>query len=131
MIVPLAVLAPTTLKDTTVYIVLSTVGSFSLFPLLFQEGETNIKVLLLLLQVVVTMKCLGLVRRRDTRQAAVSWLATLYLSGLVPVFFFQSVLHSVGLYSRFEFLPLVLYSTYCALGITGCFIMSYKHLSAV
>lgn len=56
-------------------------------------------------------------RSEDGRKGLLSWLERWYLLGLVLVEVYASWLHAVLLGSRLPFLPLMLVSTYCAVGI--------------
>jgi hypothetical protein len=48
------------------YFILSTVGTFSLFPLIFEQPETSIKVGLLACQILFTLLCLKQQNKRDS-----------------------------------------------------------------
>ena len=48
-----------------------------------------------------------------------------YLLGLVAVHAFYSIIHPLILAPAFPFLPLLVYSVYCALGIVYCWVLLY------
>jgi hypothetical protein len=52
----------------------------------------------------------------------------LYLVGLVAVFFCDDILSISGLESRFQFLPLLMYSTYCSVATLATFVSLYRQL---
>ncbi|CAG2253331.1 ALG8 [Mytilus edulis] len=55
-----------------------------------------------------------------------STLETLYLLGIVPLEIYNSIIHPVlGLDQRLPFIPLMLTSVYCAIGIMYCWIKFY------
>lgn len=81
-----------------------------------------IKVGLLLTQVSIHYYCLQQYQYKN-----LSFLTKLYLLGLIPVFFFEYGLTFAGL-GRFEFLPLLLYSTYSSIGVISSFFVIYKEL---
>lgn len=46
-------------------------------------------------------------------------LAVLYIAGFVPVIAYCSMLHQIILGAKLEYLPLMIISTYSALGVIG------------
>ncbi|XP_074593424.1 ALG6/ALG8 family glucosyltransferase xit [Brevipalpus obovatus] len=127
---PLTPLALLSVIDANIYILLSTLGTFSFFPLLIKEAETPTKICLLIIYGMYTYQSLsklhGLTGNNGTKNRPVHMIELIYLTG-IPVLQF---LHSFGAYfsdtlARMEFLPLLLISTYCAFGMTFLFIKSY------
>ncbi|KAJ1526081.1 hypothetical protein ONE63_009246 [Megalurothrips usitatus] len=133
IIIPLTVLAVVWRREAQIYLILSTVGHYSLFPLLFTPFELPIKVSLLLIHAIYAFLNLSHLFALD--KPAASWTLpllnraeSLYLVGLVPLFLFEQILHpALGLDKRFPFLPLMLTSGYCACGVLYCFLQYYWH----
>lgn len=51
---------------------------------------------------------------------------SIYLVGLSVVFCYENIVHRVlGLQERLPFLPLMFTSTYCAIGVTYCWLSYY------
>ena len=98
------------------YFFLSVVGTYSLFPLLFQVQELLVKVIIHLM----LHSFLYPTFRRLHPEFALSGAEKLYLAGLVGHFLVAEVLLPIFL-PRMEFLPLVLYSVYCAVGVLYSF----------
>ncbi|OCT93293.1 hypothetical protein XELAEV_18016359mg [Xenopus laevis] len=116
-ILPLSILSVTSAKDAGIFLVLSTTGHFSLFPLLFTSPELPIKVLLMLIYTVFSISSLRAMFRRE--RALLSWLETLYLWGLVPLGAFCEVVYPLTpWHQHLPFVPLLLTSVYCSLGVS-------------
>ncbi|XP_022079584.1 probable dolichyl pyrophosphate Glc1Man9GlcNAc2 alpha-1,3-glucosyltransferase isoform X2 [Acanthaster planci] len=126
VIIPLSLLAMESLKDAQVFLIVSVVGHYSLFPLLFTQDETPIKLCLMLAFTIFSVIGTTHIHRYTNRfpnllpnVPQLSTIETLYILGLVPLFIYKNLLHSmVPSLQRYEFLPLMLTSVYCALGIT-------------
>jgi alpha-1,3-glucosyltransferase len=119
---------------------LSVVGHFSLFPLLFQPTESPIKLELLLLQTIISYV---LFRETYSRKGKLLHLwETIYLLGLIFVQLFYSLVHpllfqvATGDFNnnndtphqvRYPFLPLLLTSVYCSIGIVYIYVSLYMH----
>lgn len=127
------VLAVVWRREAQIYLILSTAGHYSLFPLLFTAFELPIKVLLLLIHALYAFLNLSHLFALD--KPAASWtlpllnrIESLYLVGLLPLFLFEQVVHpALGWSDRFPFLPLLFTSAYCACGVSYCFLQYYWH----
>lgn len=105
------------------------VSIYSLFPLLYEAQEYPIKVVLLLLHVALMWFGFSSqffeTSESDERTVTVSkngglvtrWLEKVYLIGFVGVEVWGQFLHPLILGDRLPFLPLMLISFYCALGM--------------
>jgi len=131
VIVPLSLIGLENLKISRFICFFTVVCNFSLFPLLPRMQETPIKVLLLLMNYLFMKSVLD----GETRnQQKVSMFAEtgirlyrmerFYLMGCLAVFLFGGL--QPLLWPRFEFLPLIAYSVYCAFGMIGGWIYLYK-----
>lgn len=96
--------------------ILNTVGTYALFPLLFQPAEIPLKLTVFLTHSVVSYHLFG---------SAIGSLEVLYLLGLAPLFAFTEVVHPVWLAPRLAFLPLLITSVYCAVGVLYAWVRLY------
>jgi len=75
------------------------------------------------------LKCSALLFRdsgSNTSLPLISMLESLYLLGIIPLELYNSVIHHMlGLSSRLPFIPLLLTSVYCAVGVTYCWLTFY------
>ncbi|XP_046394545.1 probable dolichyl pyrophosphate Glc1Man9GlcNAc2 alpha-1,3-glucosyltransferase isoform X1 [Ischnura elegans] len=131
MIVPLSLLAVVWKKEAEVYLLLATVGHYSLFPLLFTTFEIPLKALLLVMHSMysyISLSNLFHIPRKLSLVPFVSRLESLYLMGLLPLFLYENIFHVLmGFDKRYPFLPLMMTSSYCAIGITYCWLKYYWH----
>ncbi|RMZ52990.1 hypothetical protein APUTEX25_001109, partial [Auxenochlorella protothecoides] len=100
---------------------LTTLGTYSLFPLLYRPEEYSIKVLLLVLYTASAPQLLSWQLGTPSR---LHTLPGAYLWGLVGVEAASSWILPYLLGSRLPFLPLALVSCYCAVGIGAALIWS-------
>ncbi|KAK9274236.1 hypothetical protein L1049_019050 [Liquidambar formosana] len=143
-VIPLAIVAVHSLEDARHYFLLSIVSCYSLFPLLFEAQEYPIKVLLLLLHSILmwlgfsaqfTETAVTKVSAKRGDSAAtkkggfvIGWIGKSYLLGLLVVEIWGQFLHPYFLGNRFPFVPLILISVYCALGIMYSWIWQLKFI---
>eukprot|EP01135_Chromosphaera_perkinsii_P005461 Nk52_evm10s352 gene=Nk52_evmTU10s352 len=123
-ILPMALL---TLKDefeSRIFIILSTVGNVSLFPLLFGPSEWVPKVGLTALYLIVSLQWL---QQYHSFKVKLQWYEWWYLGGLVIVEVYYSVLHNAifGV-DKMQFLPLLIMSDYCTVGVLYCWVLYLK-----
>lgn len=109
------------------YIFLTTIGTYSLFPLLTEPQEYLIKVFLLLTYLIIAVPWLMREGVLSTT-ASPSRLEKIYLMGIVPLELYCSLGHGVVFKDQWPFIPLMLISVYSAVGIVyawGVMAMSY------
>ncbi|XP_037069925.1 probable dolichyl pyrophosphate Glc1Man9GlcNAc2 alpha-1,3-glucosyltransferase [Pollicipes pollicipes] len=122
-VVPLAVLALRSQTEARLYLLLSAAAHVSLFPLLHGPAETLGKVLAALLHAGYAAHAL------PATGAALSRPQAAYLAGLAPLVLYHTVGHRLlGLHGRWPFVPLLLTSLYCALGVLYCWLALYRHM---
>lgn len=120
MIITFSVLAATNKKDARIFIILSSAGHTALLPLLYPSNLLSLKLLLLLtymlssILVLINQHVRPLLRLHE-------WLYIIPL----PLITFYEVLHKLLFGNELPFLPLAFTSTYCAIGITYCWILYY------
>ncbi|XP_074073074.1 dolichyl pyrophosphate Glc1Man9GlcNAc2 alpha-1,3-glucosyltransferase isoform X2 [Macrotis lagotis] len=115
-ILPMSLLSVGKSQDAGIYLLLTTTGHYSLFPLLFTAPEFPIKVLLMLLFTVYSFSSLKTLFRKEK---LLNWMETIYLIGLGPLEICCELLFPFTPWKlKYPFVPLFLTSVYCAAGIT-------------
>ncbi|XP_036282792.1 probable dolichyl pyrophosphate Glc1Man9GlcNAc2 alpha-1,3-glucosyltransferase isoform X3 [Pipistrellus kuhlii] len=110
--------------DASIFLILTTTGHYSLFPLLFTAPELPIKILLMLLFTVYSISSLKTLFRKE--KPLFNWMETFYLLGLGPLeVFCEFVFPFTSWKLKYSFLPLLLTSAYCAVGITYAWFKLY------
>ncbi|GAU42290.1 hypothetical protein TSUD_81990 [Trifolium subterraneum] len=155
-VIPLAFVAAQTPEDAKHYFLLSIVSCYSLFPLLFEAQEYPIKVLLLLLHFILmwsgfsaqfydkaetraptthTMKKGDQFGSKGSLSAnvknngfVIGLIERVYLTGLVVVEIWGQFLHPLLFGDKLAFMPLMLISVYCALGIMYSWIWQLRSI---
>ncbi|RIB29497.1 Glycosyltransferase Family 57 protein [Gigaspora rosea] len=127
IMIPFGLIATESLEHFRTFVILSISGLFSLFPLLFKSTEAIIKISICVLWMVLT--CLGLSQTLSTKSESkttpkpvkstfVYLLENVYIVGFVILQFFTGVVHQIAFSDgKFQFLPLLATSVYCAIGI--------------
>lgn len=117
--------------DAKVFLLLSTVGHYALFPLLFPHSLLLIKVLLLVLHSTYCFYSLSSMYPLQICKynfPLLNIFESLYLLGLVPLFIYDNFVHYLlGFSDRLPFLPLMLTSVYCSIGVIYCWIKYYLY----
>lgn len=117
--------------DAKIFLILSTVGHYSLFPLLFPPSLLLVKVLLLLIYSLYAFHSLYKVYPLMICKYSLPLLNTLesiYLLGLSLVFVYEHVMHNIlGLSHSLPFLPLLITSVYCSCGVMYCWFRYYVY----
>ncbi|KAK6975359.1 glycosyl transferase [Biomphalaria glabrata] len=135
-IIPLALLTLNSKQDARIYLFLSTVGYYSLFPLLFTPLENMLKVLALIQSSIFSFWAFSFIYSEKSRKDDTPILLQLpllnlsesvFILGLIPLGLFNSLgfwLLNIG--ERLPFLPLLLTSVYCSLGIVYSWLEFYR-----
>ncbi|CAH0558948.1 unnamed protein product [Brassicogethes aeneus] len=128
-IIPLSILSIMEARDANIFLILSVVGHFSLFPLLYPGSLLIIKVILLLLHSIYSFHSLYKMYPLTICKYSLPLLnhiESMYLLGLNLVFLYENVLHQLlGLSNKLPFLPLMITSVYCSIGIIYCWVKLY------
>mgnify|MGYP001165642285 FL=1 len=123
MIIPMAVLAVVGNPPESVqFLLLSSIGNFSLFPLLYEERETVIKCLLLLCHILAIF--IALFKRRKNKQCT-SIGQTLVLISIPMTFLLSEFV--LRLVPTLQFLPLMIYSLFSSIGVSYVFLEMYRY----
>ncbi|KAM5185667.1 dolichyl pyrophosphate Glc1Man9GlcNAc2 alpha-1,3-glucosyltransferase isoform 4-T4 [Callospermophilus lateralis] len=110
--------------DASIFLILTTTGHYSLFPLLFTAPELPIKILLMLLFTIYSISSLKILFRKE--KPLLNWMETLYLLGLGPLeVCCEFVFPFTSWKLKYPFIPLLLTSVYCAVGITYAWFRLY------
>ncbi|XP_071472630.1 dolichyl pyrophosphate Glc1Man9GlcNAc2 alpha-1,3-glucosyltransferase isoform X4 [Marmota flaviventris] len=110
--------------DASIFLILTTTGHYSLFPLLFTAPELPIKILLMLLFTIYSISSLKILFRKE--KPLFNWMETFYLLGLGPLeVCCEFVFPFTSWKLKYPFIPLLLTSVYCAVGITYAWFRLY------
>ncbi|GAU97192.1 hypothetical protein RvY_08534 [Ramazzottius varieornatus] len=130
-IVPLTWLAISSANDARLFLLLSTAGLTGLHPLLFTPSEIPLKYMMIFLYIYAAFKVLkdrfSVVRLPGRRYCLplLNRIETLYVLGFLPVEFYNAVVHEsiLGLCTKLPFLPLMVTSMYCAIGVVYVYVL--------
>uniref|UniRef100_A0A182XXK7 dolichyl-P-Glc:Glc1Man9GlcNAc2-PP-dolichol alpha-1,3-glucosyltransferase n=1 Tax=Anopheles stephensi TaxID=30069 RepID=A0A182XXK7_ANOST len=114
VLIPLTLLAIGNQNDARWTIFLGVVAHYSLFPLLFKPELTVVKISLHAVYTGLSVVLLKLLHRGQFFRT----VEFLYLAGFPVLCAYENVVHdAIGLGERLPFLPLLLTSVYCAVGV--------------
>ncbi|XP_065793151.1 dolichyl pyrophosphate Glc1Man9GlcNAc2 alpha-1,3-glucosyltransferase isoform X3 [Muntiacus reevesi] len=123
-VLPMSLLSVGKAVDASIFLILTTTGHYSLFPLLFTAPELPIKILLMLLFTIYSISSLKTLFRKE--KPLFNWMETFYLLGLGPLeVFCEFVFPFTSWNLKYPFVPLLLTSVYCAVGITYAWFKLY------
>ncbi|XP_077296866.1 ALG6/ALG8 family glucosyltransferase xit [Arctopsyche grandis] len=139
VIIPLSLLAALDPYDCRVFLILSTVGHYSLFPLLYSSNLFPVKVTMLSLHTAIAFyqlpslyACKKPAAGKSKRLPMLNFLETLYIVGLVPLCAYDNIVHnSLNLHKTYPFLPLLMTSVYCAVGVLYCWSRLYGNFMSM
>ncbi len=114
VIIPMTVLAFMNKADADDLFLLSTIGHVSLLPLIFTVEERLLRI------IIVVAFAAGYKLAFDP--IVVNFKEKVYLKGLVFIVAFESL----GSHKNMAFLPLLLYSIYCSVGLIYCWLRLYN-----
>ncbi|KAI9487064.1 MAG: glycosyltransferase family 57 protein [Benjaminiella poitrasii] len=116
VLIPYGLMAANNRANLRVLIILSAAGIVSLYPLLFRPAETPIKIISTLLWFCAVIPGLAYSIKTPLKEL-LSTIEKNYLAGLFLLQAYTGFGHSLLFGDRLEFLPLMVTSLYCALGI--------------
>ncbi|KAJ8676005.1 hypothetical protein QAD02_011791 [Eretmocerus hayati] len=120
-IIPLCVLAAIDKDDARAFLLLSSAGHTALFPLLYPNELTPLKLILWFTYLNATL----LLFKNRYGSILVNIYEIIYIAVLPVITVYETVLHQLIFKDKLPFLPLALTSTYCALGISYIYLTSY------
>mmetsp|Transcript_16234 Transcript_16234/g.24722 ORF Transcript_16234/g.24722 Transcript_16234/m.24722 type:complete len:536 (+) Transcript_16234:241-1848(+) len=123
-IIPLTLLAATSQENARLYLRISILGHFGLLPLLFRPAELLMKVTSYVMFSYLSIRLLKDICVREKESLFKLW-DYFGLFVLCVVGIFMEVAHPLFFsHGRMEFLPLLLTSIACAIGLVGCWLES-------
>jgi alpha-1,3-glucosyltransferase len=125
-IIPLTLLATTSIDNARIFIRTCAFGLFGLFPLLFQPEELLIKSFLFLTWMLMTVYGLESLHFKNRRGGLLTYIDMMNFAVLFCVFAFMEIIHPIVFMpsGRLEFLPLMITSVICAIGLMSCWVLS-------
>ena len=124
-IIPLTLLAAQSVDSARLYLRMTAVGLLGLFPLLFRPIELPLKVTSYVGFLALSVHAL------EEMLAVPSLLTHADVFGilvLLMVASFLEILHPVFLFPKMEFLPLLITSIVCAMGLIVCWLQAGKQM---
>lgn len=132
-IIPLSLLAATSREHARLFIRTCLLGFFALLPLIFRPEELLFKVTLYImwlsgsicgLELIVFKDRNDCIKRNEGVLTNLDWVV---ISILVCLVIFMEVIHPIKFMpsGQLEFLPLMMTSVICAMGLFHCWITSY------
>lgn len=116
-------------QEAVIFLIMSTVGQYSVFPLLYQPFELPLKVLVALMYSVYAFSNLPQLYNVKQGRCTLPMLnvfETMYIISLVVLFSYEHIFQYVfKLYQVWPFLPLMLTSIHNATGVLYCYIKYY------
>lgn len=121
VIIPFSLLAVKDRSYLASFRPLAVAGHLSLFPLLFTPAEFPVKVAYTVSWLIAFLYAFDRLAPapRRPRVFLLDRLALLYIAMAVPLMTYCSLVHPLVFGARYEFLPLMLISTYSAVGVVG------------
>ncbi|KAI8876071.1 glycosyltransferase family 57 protein [Backusella circina FSU 941] len=117
VLIPYGLMAANNKANLRVLVILSAAGIYSLYPLLFHPAETPIKIAATLLWFCAVIPGLAYSVKSSLREL-LSTAEIYYLIGILILQFYTGLIHDVIFGSdRLQFLPLMVTSLYCGVGI--------------
>jgi len=128
VIIPLSLLAPLDKFEARMTFFLGTIGFYSLFPLLFRPELLFIKIGLFGLYTAGSYYAFQRIHTKDLLSNLEIW----FLLGLGGLFFYENSIHYVLKFNIiFPFLPLMLTSVYCSVGIVYFWLLYYYQFLSI
>lgn len=136
-IIPLSLLATTSRENARLFTRTCLFGIFGLFPLLFRTDEFLLKVILLtswmsavifILESVVFEN--GKSGYREKGRGLLTAMDKLAVGVLGFLLIFMEIIHPIKFMPRgeYEFLPLMMTSVFCAMGLLHCWVKSFLQM---
>ena len=124
-ILPMTYLSFRSKEGARLFLRISAIGHFGLSPLLFRPQELLVKALLQCCYLALCIFVLETVHSSKDHKQRNDLLLMCDKIGIVfmvVVFLYSEVLHGCIFGASYEFLPLMITSMYCALGLFGCWV---------
>jgi alpha-1,3-glucosyltransferase len=124
VIIPFSLLALNDRRWLSAFRPLAVAGHVSLFPLLFTAAEFPIKVGYTVVWLILFMYVFDRLAPVPAKRRVflLDRFSLLYIAVSIPLIAYCSLVHRVVFEDRYEFLPLMFTSSYCAVGVVGSWI---------
>jgi alpha-1,3-glucosyltransferase len=121
VLIPFSLLALKDRRYLGAFRPLAVAGHLSLFPLLFTAAEFPIKTAYTICWLILFLYAFDRLAPAATRPRVFLFdrFSLLYIAVSIPLIAYCSLLHRLVFRERYEFLPLMFTSSYCALGVVG------------
>lgn len=121
VIIPFSLIALKDRRYLSAFRPLAVAGHVSLFPLLFTSAEFPIKTVYTIFWLILFLLTFDRLApaSRKARFFLLDRFSTLYIAVSIPLILYCSLLHQIVFGKRYEFLPLMFTSSYCAVGVVG------------
>jgi len=120
-IIPSTLLITTSPQYALFYLRISALGHFGLLPLLHRKVELLFKISLYAIHLLATKFILETIHEKRLKTTTFDHQG---FGLLLSIFFFAEVIHPLYIFPRMEFLPLMMISIACAIGLIICWIYS-------
>ncbi|ESN94966.1 hypothetical protein HELRODRAFT_193676 [Helobdella robusta] len=126
VVLPLTLLALNSKREAGLFLLLSCVANFSLFPLIFTKAEQPLKYILCIISLIIAFSFLTSHHKEYSRSCwrlpLLASLESAYVIGLLFIETYSALLHFILFKNSLEFLPLMMTSCYCSLGVVYTFV---------
>lgn len=123
VIIPFSLIALRDRRHLGAFRPLAVAGHVSLFPLLFTPAEFPVKTIYTIFWLVLFLMTFDrLAPASNKRRFLLDRPSTLYIAVSIPLIAYTSLLHQVIFGKSYEFLPLMLTSSYAAIGVVGSWV---------
>jgi len=121
VIIPFSLLALKDRRYLGAFRPLAVAGHVSLFPLLFTAPEFPIKTVYTIFWLVAFLLVFDRLAPASSRSRIflLDRFSLLYIAVAIPLIVYCSVVHGMVFGAKYEFLPLMFTSSYCAVGVVG------------
>lgn len=124
VIIPFSLIALRDRRHLGAFRPLAVAGHISLFPLIFTGGEYLIKTIYTVFWLVLFLTSFDRLApaSNKARFFLLDRFSTLYIAVSIPLILYTSLLHQVVFGKSYEFLPLMVTSSYTAIGVVGSWV---------
>jgi alpha-1,3-glucosyltransferase len=125
VIIPFSLIALKDRRYLSAFRPLAVAGHVSLFPLLFAAAEFPIKIVYTIFWLVLFLLAFGRLAPASNQQRRflLDRFSVVYIAVSIPLILYCSLLHGIIWGSKkYEFLPLMFTSSYCAVGVVGSWV---------
>lgn len=124
VIIPFSLIALRDRRHLSAFRPLAVAGHVSLFPLLFTPAEFPLKTIYTVFWLVLFLMAFDRLTPASNKPRVflLDRFSTLYIAVSIPLIAYTSLIHQVIFGKSYEFLPLMLTSSYAAIGVVGSWV---------